>query len=318
MFVTREELIEQYKYPNNFRFYNCSKNIYPDNLSAKWNKDTIIAQLHIEKTAGTTVAYTIHEFCCNNNWHEICKRFHTHVEYKCENGLILGNNVGYCTYHVSVHRLFNCVKSHAPLGKVQFISVFRDPVKRAVSEYFHLKAVAEYRTDYGLFRFRGNIMALLADGLSLEGFLNHPDYVANKQTKTLLENVWDSDELSNMYGRYWYGHWLQLLNVPNDQFEKAYANNADVGLIKDILYSQFLWVGTTDDNLWMKCIKLFEKKFGMAFDKTDFHAISHTPDDFVLSASTRKLIEEKNRLDVILTGLVKERVQKELKIFGIK
>ena len=317
MIVTRKELNEQYKYPNNFRFYNCSKNIYPDNLAAKWNANTIIAQLHIEKTAGTTIAYTIHEFCCNN-WHEICNKFRTHVEYVCDNGLQLGNNVGYCTYHVSLHRLFDCVKRYSAFGKVQYISVFRDPVKRAVSEYFHLKAVAQYHTDFGLFRFEEDIMELLADDLSFEDFLNHPDYVANKQTKTLLENVWDVDELANMYNRDWYGHWLQLLNVPNDQFEKAYADNADVGLIKDILYSQFLWVGTTDDNLWMKCIELFEKKFGIAFEKTDFHAISHTPDDFVLSKSTRKLIEEKNRLDVILAGLVRERVQKEFEIFGIK
>lgn len=85
-----------------------------------------------------------------------------------------------------------------------------------------------------------------------------------------MEAIWPTTTQAEMYNRNWYSHWLDFFGVSEDEFEFTYNHRINAEILKEILYSQFLWVGTTDENLWNPSLKLFEKKFEIQFEKTNF------------------------------------------------
>merc|ERR1711862_625902 len=104
---------------------------------------------------------------------------------------------------------------------------------------------------------------------------------------------------------------MGYFNGNNLDFENDLNTNPIyIKMLEEIINSQFLWVGTTDNNLWNNSIALFNKKFNVALDIIPKRNLKSPEDPNEVSQKVRDIIAKRNVLDIKLMELIYERIEK--------
>ena len=300
--VSSDILFEQYSKPRNYIYYNCTKNIYKNYIGSIWNSEDTIGHLHIQKTAGNSIATMAGYYCCDNEYTPFCSKFKTRAPTD-ENCKSLASK---CNFHPHLTELYDCL-SNQKYDPIIFIGIFRNPIDRMISEFYHLNSSASL--IHSLWDIPNEIMVKMAKNeMPIEEFMLLPDLFTNRQSRVLLDSVWEYNKgRFEFQNTYFNGSNLDLENDLN-------TNPIYIKMLEEIINSQFLWVGTTDNNLWNNSIALFNKKFNVALDIIPKRNLKSPEDPNEVSQKVRDIIAKRNVLDMKLMELIYERIEKEIKL----
>lgn len=314
--VSEETLLKQYSKPHNYVYYNCTRTLYDDKIGEIWNQHDTLGHFHIQKAAGSTLGSMVGDFCCEDTTQApLCSSFKTRVPTKCLTKHI--NLSSGCLYHPTLPQFYDCLGRRS--SSLVYVGIFRNPVDRLISEFYHLKGSAKAFPS-GLWRVSGQEMRDMADGtMTLEDFMRRPNLFTNRMSRALLEAVWESTPPAYGNRKQWYDFQNRFFDGDNSEFEKDFNTNPNyIGMLKDIVNSQFLWVGTPDRGLWNASVALFNKKFDSNIQNPPKKLNHQVPDDIEeIPQDILDLIAERNHLDMLLCEFIYERIEREMELLDL-
>lgn len=253
------------------------------------NNDLLLINLHIPKTAGSTLRTIINKQFCADEVYLLYKPFDPFVpngsnqedikQLWMQEASRMRCIQGHLWY--GIHHCFFCNESEQDRSlkskttfKYTYITMLREPVERVISFYYHI--------------------------------LENPwHYLYEKATKMSLEEFVTSDDtiigvnISNLQVRY-------LTGLPRD-LEKSDLKIAKNNIIKD-----FAVIGITerfDQSIWVMKNKLNWNEFGYSKENVTINrpSIKDIPQSII------EIIKEKNKLDMELYHFGEQLLEKDLR-----
>lgn len=271
------------------------------------NGSDVLVFLHIQKTGGTTfgrqlVGNLILPKECNilyNKKRKSCLRPNSDTE----TWLFSRYSTGWaCGLHSDWTELNECVddKLNKLEGKKErkyfYVTILRDPVKRYLSEWSHVKRGATWKATKFSCNHRENDVPPCYDGdtwsgVSLEEFLSCPNNMASNRQTRMLANL----SLVNCYERWLSKNWT-LSQVK--EMERTILQSAMENLKKMTFFGLV--------EMQRKMQVLFEYTFPYKF-KEDFFQYNSTHVSLTsVSEKDIELIKEKNQMDIELYDFAKQ------------
>ena len=275
--------------------------------STKWEplasnpNETTLIFIHIPKTAGSTFKQSIDFYSstqfqwfprrakkswnapgCRKNYskHYIAKKQH-HI---------------YGPTHCGFSEMKSCFSKKMALidyghaKTVKYVSIIRDPVERVISEYFWWRKLITNKNNKRPPKAWPENLREVSGNLT-EWLLHKDNTAHNRQFKSLVE----FQDLFNPFGR------DDCVNVDGNRNLKIWKGvNLDEykNRLLDTIGNEFLFVGILEE--YDKSLEVFSKITGMQVEKKINRRNLHGSEKKTVSDELKKIILDKNQLDLFL------------------